>query len=41
MVQEFEKAAFALAVSKPDKPVYVQIKTGFGYHCEFLAFLRG
>jgi NIMA-interacting peptidyl-prolyl cis-trans isomerase 4 len=33
MVKEFETAAFALPVSKPDKPVYTQpaVKTQFGY----------
>lgn len=35
MVKEFETAAFALPVSKVDKPVYTQapVKTQFGYHC--------
>ncbi|KAA8912760.1 peptidyl-prolyl cis-trans isomerase NIMA-interacting 4-like protein [Sphaerosporella brunnea] len=34
MVKDFETAAFALPVSKPDKPVYTQpaVKTQFGYH---------
>jgi len=35
MVKDFETAAFALPISKPDKPVYTNppIKTQFGYHC--------
>jgi NIMA-interacting peptidyl-prolyl cis-trans isomerase 4 len=32
MVPEFETAAFALAPSTTAKPVYVSVKSSFGYH---------
>lgn len=43
LLKTFEDAAYALAVSTVDKPVYTNpaVKTSEGYHCKFSFFFFG